>query len=335
MAYRIHQPDRRRRRRRLLLILLTIVLVIAAITYLVTRQTEQRETADFFAAADQATALHEQAAEMLNATLAQLGPLMPRQEVTRRLSEIVATAEEANALLAVEVPPSIGGIYGSLTAASASWVLGTSDLETAILGIMDGEIQTGSEVVIRNALNTLRVGDVGYGLFLSGVSELPEDVTPPEFPTFAYVAPDPEDPFLYDAQNLALKVAAAYSLTPRIDIAVVGMVEPAAVGDRGGIALVPFSDTIGVSGVISNVGNEAAPTVGVELVVLNVDTGETFTLTEQAGEVGAGASTTVSFANLAVTPGGLYQVTLSVTIPQDVHPDNDTWSMTFIWNSES
>ncbi len=335
MAYRIHQPDRRRRRRRLLLILLTIALVVAAIAYLVTRQTEQRETADFFAAADQATELHEQAADLLNATLAQLGPIMPRQEVTRRLSEIVATAEEANALLAVDVPPSIGGLYGSLTAASASWVLGASDLEAAVLGIMDGEIQTGSEVVIRNALNTLRVGDIGYGIFLSDVSELPDDATPPDFPVFAYVVPDPEDPFVYDAQNLALKIAAAYSLTPRIDIAVVGMVEPAAVGDRGGIALVPFSDTIGVAGVISNVGNEAATAVGVELVVLIVDTGETFTLTEQAGEVGAGASTTVSFADLPVTPGGLYQVSLSVTIPEDVHPDNDAWSMTFIWNSES
>jgi hypothetical protein len=335
MAYRTYQPDRRRRRRRLLLILLTTAVVIAAIAFLVSRQTEQRGTTAFFNAASEATSAQEQAAMLLADTLGRIGPLMSRQEVTRRLGEIETLTADAEALLAIDVPASIGVVYGNLSAASHSWVLGTADLHRVILAMIDGELDTAAEVQISAAFDKLGVGDVAYDLFLGSLTQLSEDIVVPAFPIVHFVESDPDDPALYDAQNLALRIAAAYNLTVQHDIGVVGIVQPEAVGDRGGIPLVPFADAIGVNAVVSNVGNEDESAIAVSLDVLNVDSGEAFTLDQTVDSLAAGASTTLSFADLDITPGGLYQVSLSVTIGGDIRNDNDAWTMTFIWNSET
>jgi hypothetical protein len=49
----------------------------------------------------------------------------------------------------------------------------------------------------------------------------------------------------------------------------------------------------------------------------------------------AGSSTTVTFVDVEIVPGGLYQARVLVTIPEDIDPDNDMWEMTFIWRNES
>jgi hypothetical protein len=204
-----------------------------------------------------------------------------------------------------------------------------------IVGIMDGEIVTGAEVELQAALDLLRVGDVGYELFRSDASAQITDVTIPTFNMVRYIDPDPEDPLMYDAQNIVLKIQAAYNLAPRHNVGVIGMTVPEAIGDRGGIPLVPFSDSLSVQAVVSNSGNEEEPAVGVDLVVLNVDTGESIADEQTIDALEGGASTTVTFADLQIVPGGLYQVTVTVTIPLDNDPDNDSWSWTFIWNEES
>jgi hypothetical protein len=335
MAYRAYQPDRGRRRRRLLLIAVTIILVVAAIAFVVSRQTEERGTADFFAAADEASALHAEASALLTDTLAEIGPLLSRQEVTRRLSDVVATAKEADALLDLEVPSVTGAAYGSLASASAAWVSGTEEVERVITGIMDGVIVNAAEVQLQGSIDQLRVGDVGYELFRDEVARLPEDVAPPPFDVVAYSAPVPDDPGLYDALALTLRIQGAYNLAPRHDVTVIGSIDPPPVGERGGIPLVPFSDSVTVSAIVSNLGNEDESAVSVVLDVLNVDTGEESSFPQQAEALVAGASTTVAFTDLGIAPGGLYQVTLSVRIPDDVDTSNDTWTMTFIWNGES
>ncbi len=335
MAYRAYQPDRGRRRRRLLLIAVTIVLVVAAIVLLVSRQTEERGTTEFFAAADEASNLHAEASALLTDTLEEVGPLLSRQEVTRRLSEVVATAREGDALLDVEVPTVIGAAYGSLASASAAWVSGTEEVERVLMGIMDGVIVNAAEVELQRAIDILRVGDVGYELFLDQVASLPEDVVAPSFEVVAYAAPDPDDPGTFDALGLTLRIQGAYNLSPRHDVTVIGSIDPPPVGDRGGIPLVPFSDVLTVNAVVSNLGNEEESAVSVVLDLLDVDTGAASSFPQQVETLAAGASTTVAFSDLGVVPGGLYQATLSVTIPDDVAPDNDTWTMTFIWNGES
>ena len=335
MSYRGYQPERRRRWRRWLLITLTFVVVVAVITYLVSRETEQRGTVEFFAAADEASSLHRQASDIFTDTLAQIGPLLTRQEVTRRLATVVDTAGQANDQLDLEVPNRVANAYGSISAASESWVRGVTDAQRVIVGIMDGEIVDAAEVQLQTAIDTLRVGDVGYEQFRAAVAGLPPELEAPAYDPVAYAAPDPSDPSLFDAQNLVLRIQAAYNLTPRLDLTVVGTTEPAPTGDRGGIPLVPFSDTIAINAVVSNVGNEDATAVVVRLEILDVDNGGTIVRDQSVDSLLAGASTSVSFAELEIQPGGLFQATVSVTIEGDADPDNDAWTMTFIWNAES
>ena len=332
MAYSAYQPQRRNRRRRWLLIVLFLIAVVTLVVVLVTRQTEQRGTVEFYAAADEASLLHEDASTLLNNTLAQIGPLLTRQQVTIQLSEASTLASEADALLAIEVPSSVGNAYGSISASSWSWSQGAAEMERVIIGIMDGEIVTGAADELQAAIDQLRVGDVGYEQFRAAAELESEETTVPEFGPVHYIDPDPVDPLMYDAQNLVLRIQSSYNLSPRHDVGVIGRTVPEPIGDRGGIPLVPFSETIGVHAVVSNLGNEEETDVPVSLTVLAVDTGEVTTRDQTIESLAAGASTTAMFDDLPLTPGGLYQATVTVTIDADNDPDNDSWSLTFIWN---
>ena len=58
-------------------------------------------------------------------------------------------------------------------------------------------------------------------------------------------------------------------------------------------------------------------------------------MSQQVTDLAAGMSTTVTFVDVGVTPGGLYQAKVTVTIVDDIDPDNNVWDMTFIWRGES
>jgi|GEM_PF-1598274 len=335
MAYRAYQPARRNRRRRWLLIVLTLVAVIAAIAFLVSRQTEQRGTVEFYAAADASSMMHESASVTLNSALERIGPLMTRQELTRSLSDVTAEAAEADSMLDLEVPATIGREYGSISAASGSWVSGSAEIERVITAIMDGDLTTGAEIELQNALDMLRVGDVGYQQFLTValVDVETTDITIPSFGAVRYI--HMEDPGLYDAQNLVLKIQSAYNLAPRHNVGIVGMTVPEPIGERGGIPLVPFSETIGLQAIVTNEGNEAESDIEIDLLVVSVDTGESITDSRTIDPIEGGAATTVTFAELDLAPGGLYQATMTARIPLDNDLDNNTWTLTFIRNEES
>lgn len=335
MAYRVYQPQRRRRWRRWLLITLTLIVVVAGIAVLVSRETEQRGTVDFFAAADEASSLHRQASDLFTDTLSSVGPLLTRQEVTRRLATVATTAQQAHEVLTIEIPSRVANPYGSIWAASQAWNDGVAEAERVILGIMDGELVEGAERQLEAAMGLLRAGDVAYEQFRDATAALPDALEAPAYEGVVYIRPDADDPLLYDAQNLTLRVSAAYNLVPRIDAGVVGSVDPAPTGDREGTPLVPFSDSIAVNAVVSNLGNEDMSAVDIRLDMVEVGTDRSFTVTETVDELLAGASTTVAFADLDVTPDGLYQATVTVTIEGDADPSNDSWTMTFIRNGES
>ena len=315
--------------------MLTLVALVAVIAFLVSRQTEQRGTVEFYAAADESAATHASAAASLQSTLERLGPLMTRQELTTSLADITEKAAEADAMLDLEVPSTVGNAYGTMTTASASWSTGTAEFERVIIGIMDGEIVTGAELRVQAAIDTLRVGDVGYEMFQQAAAEQTTDVTLPVFEGVRYVDPVPDQPLLYDAQNIILKVQSAYNLAPRHNVAVVGTTDPEPVGDRGGVPVVPFAETIGIRAVVSNLGNEVETDVEVVLTLFAVDAGTTESMTRTIDSLAGGSSTTVAFDDLGIAPGGLYEATVTVRIATDNDLDDNVWSFTFIWNEES
>jgi hypothetical protein len=334
MAYRAYRSDRRFRRRRWLLILISLVAIIGVVAFLVSRQTEQRGAVEFFAAADESSATHSRASMELESALGSIG-IVDRQDLTRRLDSVSAAAAEADAFLDIEVPSRLGSSYGAVATASRSWMVGTADLGTAITAVMDGDSVEKAQEQLQGALDLLRVGDVSYSLFLASLADVPQDTDIPEFSRVVYINPDAQDPLLYDAQSLVLRILSSYALSPHHDVAVTGMTNPEPVGERGGLPVVPFAGSLDIQAVVSNIGNEDEATVRVELEVFDLDSDLTVTEFQMVTDLVAGSSTTVTFSNIDVSPGGLYQTTVTATIPEDIDPDNNVWDITFIWRNES
>lgn len=317
------------------MIVLTLVAVVAVIWLILSRRTEQRGMTDFLTAAEQATELQASAAERIDRVFAEVGPLLTRQEVVTLLSEAVDATTEAETLLDVDVPARAARSFGYISAASADWKQGVEDAQRVILGLMDGDLGEDGPSAIRDVIALLRAGDTSYALFTSEIEAVEVGSAMAEFPAIAFIDPDPGDPVRFDEQQFALRIALAYNLSPRHDIGVVGMTLPEPVGVRGGIPIVPASEALGVTAVISNHGNEPQGSFTVMLSVLDVDTGETHTDSATVASLDAGASTTVDFSSIPVEPGGLYQAVLTISIDDDGNTDNNTWDMTFIWNEAS
>ncbi len=334
MPYRPYRSDRRSKRRRWLLIILTTLVVITAIAYLVSRETQQRSAVEFLAAADQASDLHEAASAELESTLSSIG-VLSLQELTDRLASVMAKATEADELLDVEVPPSVAAPYGSIRTASSAWVTGVTDLNGAIATMIGGDIGDEAVAALRGAIDTLRAGDVAYSVFLETVEEPIEGAGAVTFDSVTYINPDAQDPLLYDPLNLAIRVATSYELSPHHDISVVGQFEPEPVGDRGGIPLVPFSDVISLTAIVTNLGNEAETDITVNLEVFDSTTNTTDTQTQTIAVLDPNGSGSVVFADLDITPGNLYQVKLTATILDEGRPDDNVWVMSFIRNGDS
>jgi len=334
MSYRSYRPDRRLRRRRWLLVFVTIAAIVASIAFLVTRQTDQRGTVEFFAAVDESAMLHEEASAELESALVSIGGI-PRQDLLNRLARITETAETADALLDIEVPNAVATSHGAVSTASAAWTAGVAELERAITSIMDDSISEESSAQMQEGIDLLRVGDTAYVLFLESLAGPYEGVDISLLEPVAYVNPSLQDPLVYDPLTLTIRVSVSYDLAPQHNVAVTGQLSPEPVGDRVGIPLVPFSEAVDLTAIVSNTGNDVEPTVIVELEVLNADTNVRQTLTETILDLEGGGSSSVVFADLDIEPGRLYQLKLTVTITEDSRPDDDIWKITFIRNEES
>jgi hypothetical protein len=334
MTYRSFQPDRRRRRRRWLLIVLTFIAIIASIAYLVSRETEQRGTVEFFAVADEAAGLHGKAATELESALGAIG-VTARQDLLSRFARVQATAAQADALLVVDVPTAVAGSFGQLSTASAAWLAGVTEVERVMTELMNGGSAETATTALGAAFDELRAGDKAYDLFMGSLADPIEGIDIPTFPAVRYVNPEAQDALLYDPLHLVLNVSGSYELAPHHNVSVTGQLDPSPVGDRAGIPIVPFSESISVTAVVTNSGNEAEPSVSVELEIVNADTGDVETLVETIVDLGGGSSSSVMFPDLSITPGSLYQVKLTVRIAVDSRPDDDTWDIRFIRNEAS
>ena len=336
MAYSPYQSRRRSKSRRWLMIALSLTVVVVLIVLLASRQTDQRGTVEFFGAAGEATVLQEGAAQTFGQALASIG-VVSRQDLTRRLETVVDKTAEAEGLITAvdSVPSDVGSSYGTMLTASKSWTAGAEEIDRVIVGIMDGDIVETAVPELQHALDVLGVGDAAYGLYLQSVEEMAEPVEVGPFPSIRFVDPDPDDPARFNATNLVLRIQAAYGLAPHHDVSISGSTDPGAVGDRDGIPVVPFSDTISIIALVTNEGNEPELGVDVSLKVINVDTGEFVSRSEVVSQLEVGTSTTIRFDDIEIDPGGLYQAILTARINGDIDPTNNDWTMTFIWNAES
>ena len=334
MSYRPYRTDRRMKRRRWLLIILTTLVVIAGIAYLVSRETEQRSAVEFLAAADQSADLHAEASKQLKAALESIGTVS-QEQLKAKLSSVLENATAANDLLDMEVPSSVAEPFGTITTASQAWVTGVTDVNAAIDLMVNRDIGEEAVTLLKKGLDMLRAGDVAYTLFLRTVEDPIPGTSAMTFPSVAYILPSPDNPLLYDPLTIALTIGTSYEIAPRHDVGVVGQFEPEPVGDRAGVPLIPYSETISLTAIVTNSGNEVVTDINVTLDLFDSDSGTTAKFDRTIASVNPGGSASVIFADLPITPGGLYQATLTATIPEDGRPDDNVWMMTLIRNEES
>jgi hypothetical protein len=312
----------------------TIAAIVASIAFLVTRQTDQRGTVEFFAAVDEASMLHEEASAELESALVAIGGI-PRQDLMNRLARITETARAADALLDIEVPNAVATSHGAVSTASAAWTAGVAEMERSITSIMDDTISEQSSAQMQKGIDLLRAGDIAYVLFLDSLEGPYEGVDLSQLGPITYINPEAQDPVLFSPLSLTIRVSVSYDLAPHYNVAVTGQLSPEPVGDRVGIPLIPYSETVDLTAIISNTGNEVEPSVVVELEVLNADADDRMTLAETISDLEGGGSSSVTFTDLDIEPGRLYQLKLTVTITEDSRPDDDIWKITFIRNEES
>ena len=336
MAYPPHKSARRSKSRRWLLIAISLTVVVVLIVLLASRQTDQRGTVEFFGAAQEATVLQESAAQTFGQALASIG-VVSRQDLTQRLETVIEKTVEAEHMITTveNVPFDTGSAFGTMLTASTSWTTGAADAERVMVGIMDGEIVETAVPELQRVLDLLGVGDVSYELYLESVAAMVDVAQDVSFPAIRFVDPDPDDPARFNATNLVLRIQAAYGLAPHRDVSIAGRTDPGAVGDRDGIPVVPFSDSLSIIALVTNEGNEPETGVDVSLGVINVDTGDVVTRSEVIPQLDVGNSTTIRFDDIEIEPGGLYQANLTARINGDIDPENNEWTMTFIWNAES
>jgi len=261
---------------------------------------------------DYLTTMHGQASELatkgesLRIVISRLARI-ERTEIVTATDAIHADLEVAMELVEAG-PPS-----ASLLAANAlyqqaleSWAQGVTRFTSGILTAAD---ETSNTVVvdnIANALAELRAGDRLYLdlVALLATEEVPAPVAP--MPAVVMMPADGELLSLSQAYVVASRsVNSMIALRPGLTLSQI-VSTPLWSVDPDSQAVVPATETISFSVVVSNRGNVANEAEPIELTLSGV--GEPLVLSETVPTLEPGEQTTVLFAGLTVEPGEVYEV---------------------------
>ena len=289
---------------------------------------------------DYLTAVHRQASELsiggdsLRLVISRLARIERTELVTA--TDVVHAELEAAMELVESGPPS-----ESLLAANAlyrqaieSWTLGVNSLTSGILAAAD---DTNSTVVvdnIANALAELRTGDRLYSDLVQQLAteEVPEPVAP--MPDVVMMPADGELFSLSQAYVVASRsVNSGLALRPGLTVSQI-VSTPLWTVNPSDQAVVPATETLSISVVVSNLGNVASEPEPIQLTLSGAS--EPVVLTDMVPILEPGGQTVVQFAGLAVQPGQAYEVVAElrvVNLDQDFE-DNTLGVMFFVNEDE-
>ena len=331
MAYPSLALSRRNRRRRWLLFALLLV-ILAAITALAVRyRTERRIVADYFAVADEVVATHDAVAIDLADVMAGV-TTAERPEVLQRLANLEdETARALQLLDDVAVPASVAETHGYLQVANRLWGRAVGEIDDAFVLVLDQPNDPSGQEKLVVAFDELRVGDEAYAQFLDSLAGLDPEVVTREFGPVAYTAS--ANGGGYDPQLLTLQLLAAYNLGEHHDVSVKATTDPAPVGERDAVPVVPYSEDFVVQAVVANEGNSTEEQIEVTLELIPSDGGgDAVVLTGTVETLEPGEASTLAFDSLVLRPGGLYELIVSTAVPNDIEAGNNAWQMVFYRN---
>jgi hypothetical protein len=304
--------------------LAAVIIIIAVAVYF---RSERRDTAAYFEAAREIVATEVGIAAELETTLRSLEG-SERQDLLARVAELQEDAAATrDGLEALDDPSRAGKPHGYLTVALETWADGLGALDDAILVILDDPADPAGEAALAAAFELLSVGDRAYLGFQEALTDLDEDDRPRPFPDMAFIAE--EQRTLYDVELTTDRLQRLQQLTIRHDVGVTLSIDPVPAGDVAGIMMVPFSDSLDAFVAVSNLGNEPEIQIVVTLELVTVGEVDVYTAIEVIGNLAAGDTTSVSFADLPAAPGGLHDLSVTAEIDEDADDSNNRARLLF------
>ena len=227
-------------------------------------------------------------------------------------------------LVAEEPPsPTLFAVSALYRQALEAWDAGIGGYASGILAAADDPTSTVVVDNIANALAEIRAGDRLYVDLIEEMDrqDVPDAVAP--MPTVVLMPANGELFSLSQAYVLAARSPnSGLALRPGLSVSQV-VTDPQWEVDPADVAVLPSTDTVTFNVVVSNRGNVMSTVAQIRLLLTGGE--EEVTLEQEVAALQPEASTTVSFEDLVVEPGGDYEVMASlVGLAADVdNTDNE------------
>lgn len=330
---------RRRRRRRTVLVVAVVVAAILGAVYAITRaQSDQQLRREYLDLAIEVADGQEDAAIRFSEMVVRLDDLS-RPAVVGLLEDVEAQVLDLSRTLESADPPGdrLKRAHTAFAIAAQKWKDGIIATRSGIETLSETPLDPDGLATLEQGLIDLRVGDAAYVDFLDLTVELDVADLGREFPPISYVPAESE--LLFEATDIARRIFLTPDLGVLRNLAVADIkLEPGPLGDSDGVPVVPLSDSLDAIVTISNRGtiDENDVVVTLDLISLDLDSAEglqvTFDLEVELIE--PNSLTSLTFADLPVEPGTLYE--LVATLPgEDDDSSDDMSSLVFIRNDET
>ncbi len=325
------RPPARRSRRRLVwiagLAILPVVLMAVALQF----RTERRRVDSYLRVTGEVTAAYDDVATSVRLLMRGLEG-SDRPAILDDLQEALTAAAAATDLLeGSEVPRATGVANGFLVVATRAWRDGISVLDDGIATVLDDPSDPSGPALLDAAFLKLRLGDDAFRGFEDSVASLAEKHDVPLLAVVRFVPPGTE--LLFDTDQLTLRLENLKALSARHDLAVADIrLDPSLVApNEEGIPVLPPSDAVIVEVTISNRGNEAESGIPVSFSLLSAD-GSTVPITKTMviEHIGPGELATLTFVDIAIGEGGVYEVVVEVLLDDDAEPASNRDSRVFL-----
>jgi hypothetical protein len=325
---------RRKRRRRTVVLVLVVVAVILGAAYAITRaQSDQQLRREYLDLAIDVANGEEEAAIRFSDMVVRLDELS-RPAVVGLLEDVEAQVLDLSRTLESASPPGdrLERAHTAFAVAAQQWKDGIIATRSGIETLSETPLDPDGLAALEQGLIDLRVGDAAYVDFLDLTVEIDVTDLGREFPEVAFVPAESE--LLFEATDIARRIFLTPDLGVLRNLAVADIkLEPGPLGDSDGVPVVPLSDSLDAEVTISNRGTIEEYKVVVQLDLISAE-GEQVTFEQQIDVIEPNSLTSLTFADLPVSPGALYE--LVATLPgDDDDRSDDSASLVFIRNDES
>jgi hypothetical protein len=310
-----------------------IAVVLAVVALAVLYRTDERIAGDYLATAKDVADGEALLAGRLEEVFVGISEI-ERPELLQRLDSLIEDSSELGTELSeAEVTASTSEANGYLVVATESWTEGLTAVRASVVQILDEpDVAPQGDKMLLDAFTQLQVGDSAYRGFLAALDEIDPELVTLEYPVFGYLAPPRDE--VYDAVTVAGRMRVILKLEVNHDVAINATTDPEPLGENNGFPVVPDSEEFSVSAVVTNTGNLPEESILVQLYldprspdedIVDIQTLVPF--------LEAGEAKTVTFDDLPVVAGSLYEMRVSATIAdEDGKTDDNVWELVFYRN---